>query len=59
MPSYIPPREQNAKPLKDCKDRKYGIFTPLLMEAVPFAGEILGKIPELKFTDYDFNDQKM
>jgi len=36
----------------------YGTSTPLFPEVVPFKGEVLGKNPELKFADYDFNERK-
>ena len=36
---------------------KYGTFKPLFLEEVPFLGDFLGKIPQLKFTNNDFNDQ--
>ena len=57
LPSYISLRKPSAKPVKDSKDVKYGTFTPLFPEVVAFSGDILGKIPKLKFTDYDFNDR--
>lgn len=56
LPSYILLRKSNAKPVKDAKDVKYGKFTPLLPEDVLFEGDILGNIPQLKFTDNNFND---
>lgn len=58
LPSDIPLRKPNSKPVKDSKDAKYGTFTPLLSEVVSFSREILGKISQLKFIDYDFNDHK-
>lgn len=56
LPPYFPPRKPNAKLVKDSKDVKYETFTPLLPEKVPFEGQLLGKIPQLKFTNSDFND---
>jgi len=58
LPPYIPLRKPNSKPVKKLKDVKYDTFTPLLREKVPFSGEVLGKIPHLKFADYNFNDRK-
>jgi len=54
---YFPQRKSNAKPVKDNKDARYGTFTPLLLQNIPFEGELLGKIPQLKLEDYEFNDQ--
>lgn len=45
LPPYVPLRKMNEKPVKYLKDVKYGIFTPLLLESMPFAIEFLGKIP--------------
>jgi len=56
LPSYILLRNPNSKPVYHSKDVQYGTFTPLLPKVVSFLGEILGKIPQLKFTDYEFND---
>jgi len=44
LPPYILLRKPNEKPVKESKDVKYGTFTPLLPEAIPFLGEVLGKI---------------
>lgn len=55
---FILSRKSNAKLVKDSKDAKSGTFIPLLPEEVPYMGELLGKIPHLKFIDYDFNDRK-
>lgn len=58
LPPHIPLKKPNAKLVKDSKDEKFGTFTPLLPEKVPFNGELLVKILQLKFVDYDFNDRK-
>lgn len=57
LPPYIPLRKPNAKPVKDLKDAKFSTFTPLFPGLVPFTGELLRKILQLKFTDYNFNDR--
>jgi len=57
LPSYILPRKPNAKSLKNAKNVKYGKFTPLFPKDVPFEGETLRKILQLKFTNNDFNYQ--
>lgn len=58
LPLYISPRKLDAKLVRELKDAKYGTFTPLLPESVLISGEIIGKVLQLKFTDYDFNDRK-
>ena len=57
LPPYIPSRKLDTKPVKESKDAKYGTFTPLFSKSVPFTRETLGKIPQLKFMDYDFNEK--
>lgn len=58
LPPYITLRKSKEKPIKDSKDENFDTFTLLLPKKVPFTGELLGKIPQLKFTDYGFNDRK-
>lgn len=58
LPPYISLRKPNSKPAKESKYMKYCTFTPLLQEEIPFKGEVLGKILQLKVVDYDFNDKK-
>lgn len=58
LPPDLPPRKLNTKLVKETKDVKYAIFTPLLPEKIPFEGELLKTIPKLKFEDNDFNDHK-
>ena len=56
LPAYMPPIKLGAKPVKP-KEGKFSTYTPLLPEEVPFEGEVLGKIPQLKMEDWDFNER--
>lgn len=57
LPPYFPLRKLGSKPVKDPKAMKFITFTPLLLEKVPFEGKVLGKVPQLKMKDWDFNDR--
>ena len=58
LPPYMPPRKPNSKMVKEPKDGKFDMFTPLLLEEVQFEGEVLGRIPQLNMEDWDFNNQR-
>lgn len=58
LPPYLPPKKPNAKPIRDSKDVKCGAFTPLILEKIPFEGELLRTIPQWNFKDNNFKDQK-
>jgi len=41
----MPSRKSGTKLVKEPKEGKFATCMPLLLEEVPFEGEVLGKIP--------------
>lgn len=51
LPTYMPQIKSGAKPVKEPTEVKFATYTSLLLEEVPFEGEVLGNIPQLKLED--------
>ena len=56
--AYIPPQKEKEKVPKDLDKSKSSLQTPLLLEGIIFEGMHLGRVPRLKFQDWDLADHK-
>ena len=58
LPKYVPPWKGKAKIPKDLEATKSTLQTPLLPNGIRFEGSSLGRIPTMKFKDWDLADSE-
>lgn len=58
LPAYIPPWKGKAKVPKDLHENKNSLQTLLLLDDIIFEGMHLGRVPNLKFEDWDLADHE-
>ena len=58
IPPYIPPWKGKAKISKDLEATKSALQTPLHPDEIRFEGLPLGRVPTVKFEDWDLIDSK-
>lgn len=58
LPTYVPPRKGKAKVPKDLDESKSPLQTPLLPDDIILKGAHLGRVPSLKFEDWDLADHE-
>jgi len=56
LPEYVPLRKGKAKVPKGLDAMKSAIQTSLLPNGITFEGPLLGRVPTLKFEDWDLTD---
>ena len=57
-PTYLNPRLSGEPKVQLVKSEKYAIPLPPMSEDVAEEGALLGKIPNLKYQDYNLQDPK-
>lgn len=50
---YVPPQKGKTKIPKDLDAKKSALQTPLLPDGITFEGLLLGRVPTVKFEDWD------
>ena len=55
---YVPPRKDKAKVPKDINESKSSLQTLLLLDDNVFEGLHLGRVPVLKFEDWDLEEHE-
>jgi len=58
LPMYVPPRKGRVKVPKYLDAIKSALQTLLLPDGIMFEGSILGRVPMMKFEDWDHVDRK-
>lgn len=58
LPTYIPPWKGKVKATKDLEPTKSALQTPLLPDVINFEGSPLGRVPTMKFEDWDLADSE-
>ena len=58
MPAYVPPQKGKIKVPKDLDETKSSLQTSLLLDNIVFEGTHVGRVPTMKFEDWDLADCK-
>ena len=58
LPAYVPPWKGKARVPKDLDERNISLQTSLLPNEIIFDGPHLGRVPALKFEDWDLADHE-
>lgn len=58
LPMYVPPWKGKVRTPKDLEATKSALQTPLLLDRSTFEGPPLGRVPILKFKDWDLTDSE-
>lgn len=58
LPAYVPLRKGKTKVQKDLDATKSSLQTPLLPNGIIFEGTHLGRIPTIKFEDWDLTNSE-
>ena len=56
--TYVPPRKGKTKVPMDLDETKSSLQTPLLLDDIVFEGTHLGRVPTMKFEDWDLTDHE-